>query len=220
MRKIAPSILSADFANLEREIREVVQGGADLIHVDVMDGHFVPNITIGPGVLKAIRGVTSCPLDVHLMIEEPQRHIDAFVEGGADLLTVHVEACPHLHRVIQRIREGGVKVGVALNPATPLSSVEEVIGEVDLILIMTVNPGAAGQELIPFTLDKVRRLRRMIDERGSKVQIEVDGGVKVENIGEVARSGADILVAGSAIFDAEDRAGVIKRMRREIEGMV
>ncbi len=203
-RKIlfAPSILSADFARLGEHVREAEEAGADLLHIDVMDGHFVPNITIGPLVVRALRPVTGLPLHVHLMIEQPERYIDDFARAGADLITVHVETCPHLHRTLQQIREVGALPAVTLNPATPLSSLSEVLAMVDTVLIMTVNPGFGGQELIPATLDKVRRLRQMLDERGLRCTIEVDGGVNEETIRSVVEAGADSLVMGSAIFSS------------------
>ena len=205
--RFAPSILSADFARLGEHVREAEAAGADLLHVDVMDGHFVPNITIGPLVVRALRPVTGLPIHVHLMIEQPERYIDAFARAGADLITVHVETCPHLHRTLQQIREAGALPAVTLNPATPLVALEEVLGEVDTVLVMTVNPGFGGQELIPSTLDKVRRLREMLDARGLDVHIEVDGGVNADTICRVVEAGADVLVMGSAVFAAEDGVG-------------
>ena len=202
--QIAASILSADFARLGEHMREAEMAGADMIHIDVMDGHFVPNITVGPLVVRAVRSVTRLPLHVHLMIEHPERYIDEFVRSGADSVTVHVETCPHLHRTIQQIREAGARPGVSLNPATPLSAIEEVFEQVDAILVMTVNPGFGGQELIPSTLRKVRRLRGLLDERRLACLIEVDGGVNVNNIAQVVAAGADILVMGAAIFAGEE----------------
>ncbi|MBI3610261.1 MAG: ribulose-phosphate 3-epimerase [Nitrospirae bacterium] len=215
-RKIAPSILSADFAHLADEIARVTEAGADMIHVDVMDGHFVPNFTIGPPIVKAIRKVTRLPLDVHLMMTNPDDFISDFIKAGSNYITVHVETCPHLHRMIQSIKEEGVKAGVTLNPATPLSSVEEILGEVDLLLIMSVNPGFGGQSFIPSILEKLRRARKMIDERGAKVELEIDGGIKVENVAAIAQAGADIFVSGSAIFQSKDYKDTIQKMRTAI----
>jgi len=199
---LAPSILSADFSKLGEEIAGVVRGGADYIHVDVMDGHFVPNITIGPVVLECVKDKFGVPMDVHLMIENPDLYISEFAKAGSDIITVQAETCYHLHRTIQMIKENEAKAGVALNPATPLSAVEEVIEEVFMVLIMSVNPGFGGQKFIPLCLDKIRRLKRMIEDRNLDVMIEVDGGVKLDNVKEIADAGADILVAGSAIFNA------------------
>ena len=212
-KKIAPSILSADFAHLADEIARVTEAGADMIHVDVMDGHFVPNFTIGPPIVKAIRKVTRLPLDVHLMMTNPDDFIPDFIKAGSSYITVHVETCPHLHRTIQSIKEEGVKAGVTLNPATPLSSVEEILGEVDLLLIMSVNPGFGGQGFIPSALEKLRRARKMIDARGLKVELEIDGGVKIENIAALAQAGADIFVSGSAVFQSKDYKDTIQKMR-------
>lgn len=219
MKKIAPSILSADLANLATEVREVAEGGADWIHVDVMDGHFVPNLTVGIPVVESLRDVTTLPLDVHLMIERPEAFVEEFARAGADVLTVHVEACTHLHRVLGHIRELGVKVGVALNPATPLGTLEEVLAMVDLVLIMSVNPGFGGQEFIRESLNKIRRLREWIEQKGFKVEVEVDGGVKVENAAQIARAGADILVSGSGIFGQKDRKEALRKMRKALKGL-
>jgi ribulose-phosphate 3-epimerase len=216
MKKIAPSILSADLARLADDVQEVVEAGADWIHVDVMDGHFVPNITIGPVVVKALKKVVSIPLDVHLMIENADLYLDDFIEAGADILTVQVEACTHLHRTVNAIKDKGIKTGVALNPATPLESLNYILPDLDVVMIMTVNPGFGGQEFIPTMLPKIEQLKRMITERKLKVEIEVDGGIKVENIGEVARRGGDIFVAGSGIFGTPDRKATISKMRKEI----
>lgn len=215
-KKIAPSILSADFAHLADEIRAVEEAGADLIHVDVMDGHFVPNFTIGPPIVAAIKKVAQRPLDVHLMMTNPDDFIPEFIEAGSDYLTVHVETCPHLHRTIQSIKEKGIKAGVTLNPATPLSAVEPILQEVDLLLVMSVNPGFGGQKFIPFVMDKIRAARRIIDSRGLKVELEVDGGLKVDNVGELSKAGTDIFVAGSAIFGSDDYKETITRMRQAI----
>ena len=202
--QIAPSILSADFSQLGTEIKAVEKAGANLIHVDVMDGRFVPNITIGPLVVEAIRPVTDLPLDVHLMIVEPERYIEAFASAGADYITVHVEACTHLHRVIQQIKCCGKKAGAVLNPATPLCSIEYVLEDLDIVLLMSVNPGFGGQSFIPSTLSKIRALRHIMDERGLDIPIEVDGGVNPSTIRDVVTAGADICVAGSAVFGKDD----------------
>ncbi|MCP4356397.1 MAG: ribulose-phosphate 3-epimerase [Chloroflexi bacterium] len=201
--KLAPSILAADFVRLGEQVHEAVTAGAETIHVDVMDGHFVPNISIGPLVVAALRPLaneTGAILDVHLMIENPDQYITEFAQAGADIITVHVEACPHLHRTVQAIREAGAKPGVTLNPATPLVTLEEILPAVDLVLIMSVNPGFGGQSYIPGSTDKIRRLRQMLAEIGSTAALEVDGGIKIHNAAEIATAGADVLVAGSAIF--------------------
>ena len=213
--RIAPSILSSDFAHLADEIAAVEQAGADLLHVDVMDGHFVPNLTIGPPIVESIRKVTSLPLDCHLMITNPDDFIDEFAQAGANYITVHVETCPHLHRTIQFIKEKGLKAGVTLNPATSLVTLEAILPDVDLVLIMSVNPGFGGQRFIPGALEKIRRARALIDGTGLPILLEVDGGVKVDNAGAIVTAGADILVAGSAIFEAPgcDYKNTIARMR-------
>jgi ribulose-phosphate 3-epimerase len=216
MKRIAPSILSADLARLADEVQAVVEAGADWIHVDVMDGHFVPNITIGPVVVKALKKAVSIPLDVHLMIENADFYLDAFIEAGADILTVQLEACTHLHRTVHAIKEQGIKAGVALNPATPLEGLDFILPDCDVVMIMTVNPGFGGQEFIPAMLPKIARLKEMITARRLAVEIEVDGGIKAANIGEVARQGGDIFVAGSGIFGTSDYAATIKKMRSEI----
>lgn len=210
--KIAPSILSADFARLGQQVKEAELAGVDYIHVDVMDGHFVPNITIGPLIVRALRPVTDLPLDVHLMIEQPERYLADFARAGADILTVHVETCPHLHRTIQQIKELGVKAGVTLNPATPLSTLEEILPMVDLVLIMSVNPGFGGQSYIPGSTAKIARLRAMLDEINPEIELEVDGGVNATTIHQVVNAGATVLVAGSAIFN--DRASVAENVRQ------
>ncbi|EST52696.1 ribulose-phosphate 3-epimerase [Brevibacillus panacihumi W25] len=214
MVKIAPSILSADFARLGEEIQDVERGGADWIHVDVMDGHFVPNITIGPLIVDAIRPVTKLPLDVHLMIEEPDRYIPQFAKSGADWITVHQEACRHLHRTIHLIKEQGVKAGVVLNPATPLVTIESMLPDLDMVLLMTVNPGFGGQKFIPSVVAKIRELRRLLDERGlGHVEIEIDGGVNKETARQCIEAGATVLVAGNAVFNQPDRAQAIAAIR-------
>ena len=213
MVKIAPSILSADFSRLGDEIKAVEDAGADWIHVDVMDGHFVPNITIGPPVIESIRKVTKLPLDVHLMIEHADRYVKSFAEAGADLLTVHVEACPHLSRTLQTIRELDVRAGVVLNPATPLSSLEEVLHEIDMVLLMSVNPGFSGQSFIPSILDKASNLRDIMSHYEDEIEMQVDGGVRVDNAGKIKEAGASVLVAGSAIFNSKDYKKTIQQLR-------
>ncbi|AQX54003.1 ribulose-phosphate 3-epimerase [Priestia flexa] len=216
MTKIAPSILSANFSKLGEEIREVEAGGADYIHVDVMDGHFVPNITIGPLIVEAIRPITSLPLDVHLMIGNPDAYIPMFAKAGADILTVHAEACTHLHRTIQLIKEHGMKVGIALNPATPIDVVKHVLEDIDLILLMTVNPGFGGQKFINSVLPKIEQISQLIEIRQLSIEVEVDGGVNEETAKKCVEAGANVLVAGSAIYDQEDRAAAIDRIRSTI----
>lgn len=198
--KIAPSILSADFSKLGEEIIQLEKAGADFIHVDVMDGHFVPNMTIGPGVVKALRKTTSLTFDVHLMIENVDNYIPLFAEAGSDIITIHPEACTHLHRSIQLIKEMGKKVGLALNPATPLNVIEYVLPEIDLLLLMSVNPGFGGQKFIPFVMDKIKKAHQMIKEVGKDIYLEVDGGVTQDNAKQVIESGANVLVAGTATF--------------------
>ncbi len=214
MIKIAPSILSADFSRLGEDIRAVDRAGADYIHVDVMDGHFVPNITIGPLVVEALRKVTDKPLDVHLMIENPDLYIPEFARAGADIITVHQEAVPHLHRTVQLIKSFGKKAGVSLNPATPVETLDVILDELDLVLIMSVNPGFGGQAFIPSALDKVRALSQRITQRGLATELEVDGGVKIDNIRAVVAAGADVLVAGSAVFNTDDYAATISALRQ------
>ncbi len=211
--RIAPSILSADFGRLGDEVRAAEAAGADWIHVDVMDGRFVPNITIGPLVVEAVRKVTKLPIDAHLMIVEPERYVEAFAKAGADLVSVHAEASPHLHRTLQAIRGAGAKPAVALNPATPLSAVEWVLGDCELVLVMTVNPGFGGQRYIDACTEKVRQLRALADARGQALDIEVDGGIKAETVGQVAAAGANVFVAGTAVFGAKDYAAAIAGIR-------
>jgi ribulose-phosphate 3-epimerase len=213
MPLIAPSILSADFTQLGTEIKAVEKAGADWIHVDVMDGHFVPNITMGPLVVEAVRRSTALPVDVHLMISHPDAFIESFVKAGADIITVQVESCPHLHRTIHLIKEKGAKAGAVLNPATPLSSLEWMLPDLDVVLIMSVNPGFGGQKFIPASLEKIRDLRRRIDEKNLKALIEIDGGVNDRTVADIVRAGADVLVAGSAVFGSPDYARTIAGLK-------
>jgi ribulose-phosphate 3-epimerase len=215
--RIAPSILSADFGRLAEEVRAVEAAGADWIHVDVMDGRFVPNITIGPLVVEAVRKVTRLPIDAHLMIVEPERYVEAFAKAGADLISVHAEVSPHLHRTIQAIRAAGARPSIALNPSTPLDCLEYVLGDVDMVLLMTVNPGFGGQSYISAVTEKVRRLRRMADESGQELEIQVDGGVKASTVGAAARAGANVLVAGTAVFGAKDYRAAVREIRDAAE---
>ena len=216
MKYIAPSILSADFSKLGDEIRSVEKAGADWIHVDVMDGHFVPNITIGPLIVEAARRITSLPLDVHLMIENPDRYIEDFAKAGADLISVQVEACIHLNRTIQLIKSLDLRAGVVLNPSTPLSSVEWILEDVDFVMIMSVNPGFGGQKFIPNSLDRIRALRKMIQDRGLSVLIEIDGGVNIKTIKHISDAGVDVFVAGSAIFKSPNYKETIAKFRELI----
>ncbi len=213
MIKIAPSILSANFARLGEEIIDVEKGGADYIHVDVMDGHFVPNITIGPLIVDAIRPLTKLPLDVHLMIENPDQYISQFAKAGADIITVHVEACTHLHRTIHLIKENNVKAGVVLNPATPVSSIQHIIDDVDMVLLMTVNPGFGGQKFIKQVVPKIFAVSEMAKSKGLSIDIEIDGGVNEETAKLCVEAGANVLVAGSAIYNNKDRGQAIKAIR-------
>ena len=221
--RIAPSILSADFTELGREVLAAERGGADLIHVDVMDGHFVPNITIGPLVVRALKKIVSVPLDVHLMIEDPDRYIDAFIDAGAAMVSVHVEVLPHLHRTLSAIKARGARAGVVLNPATPVVSIENVLTDVDYVLIMSVNPGFGGQTFIPRSLEKIRAVRAMLDAAGNRgAAVEVDGGVDLETVSQVVRAGAEMLVAGSFIFSggkAEDRTRALKSAALDAAGV-
>lgn len=217
---IAPSLLSADFGRLAEEIRAAEKAGADLLHVDVMDGRFVPNITIGPPVVAAIRKAATLPLDVHLMIVEPERYVEAFAEAGADVITVHAEATPHLQRALARIRELGKKAGVALNPGTSLSAVEWVLTDADMVLLMTVNPGFGGQAYIPSMTGKIELLRSQLSRSGLKVDIEVDGGIKEDNVARVVKAGANVIVSGSGIFGTKDYAKTIAAMKKNIQRAV
>ncbi|HEY4600352.1 MAG TPA: ribulose-phosphate 3-epimerase [Cerasibacillus sp.] len=217
MKKIAPSLLSADFSRLQEEIKEVEQLGVDYLHVDVMDGHFVPNITIGPLVVEAIKPVTNLPLDVHLMIENPDTYIEQFAQAGASIITVHQEACTHLHRTIQHIKKSGVKAGVSLNPATPISTIQHILSEIDLVLIMTVNPGFGGQSFIEEMVPKIETLAEIRNNQHDDFLIEVDGGINEKTAYACARAGADILVAGSAIFGKKDRKQAVHAIRQSIK---
>ena len=216
--RIAPSILSADFARLAEAVARVEEGGADQIHVDVMDGHFVPNITIGPPVVAALRNVTALPLDVHLMISDPDRYLDAFASAGAAIITVHAEAVTHLHRTLTRIRQLGVKAGVAINPATPVEHIREVASEADLVLVMSVNPGFGGQTFIPRSVEKVAQVRALLHAAGATADIEVDGGVDTGNAAALTQAGATMLVAGASIFGKPDPAGATRDLRRAATG--
>jgi ribulose-phosphate 3-epimerase len=216
--RIAPSILSADFACLGDQVRAVERAGADWIHIDVMDGHFVPNITVGPLIVEAVRRTTDLPLDVHLMITEPERYIGPFVKAGADIVSVQVETCPHLHRTLQQIRGAGARASVVLNPSTPAVAIEPVLGNLDQLLVMTVNPGFGGQEFIESMLPKIETLRRWIDERGLPVALEVDGGISPKTIGRARSAGADVFVAGAAVFGQPDYAAAITALREASSG--
>ncbi|HWK22218.1 MAG TPA: ribulose-phosphate 3-epimerase [Ureibacillus sp.] len=220
MIKIAPSILSADFAKLGQEVKEVEAAGAELIHIDVMDGHFVPNITMGPIVVEALRPVTKLPLDVHLMIENPDLYIEQFAKAGADYISVHVEACRHLHRTIQLIRSLDVKPGVVLNPHTPIESIMHILEDIDFVLFMTVNPGFGGQKFISSVVPKIEALSKIIKERGLNIEIEVDGGITAETIGSCAKAGATMFVAGSAIYNKEDRAQALQDIKTAGEAVL
>lgn len=213
MIKIAPSILSADFMRLGDEIKAAEAAGIDLFHIDIMDGHFVPNMTIGPSIVEAINKITDVPLDVHLMIEEPDKYIKDFINAGADYLAVHIEASVHAHRTVQVIKESGVKAGIALNPATPLCSLDHVLQDLDFVVLMSVNPGFGGQSFIPQSMDKIKALKKVIRDRGLSALIEVDGGVKPDNARQVAEAGADMLVMGSAFFSSKDYKSLTKNLR-------
>jgi ribulose-phosphate 3-epimerase len=215
--QIAPSILSANFAALGDAIAAVERGGADLIHVDVMDGHFVPNITIGPPVVESIRKVAKVPLDCHLMIEEPDRYIDAFAKAGASMISVHVEVLPHLHRTVHAIRNLGVKAGVVLNPATPVNAISEIAADVDFVLVMSVNPGFGGQTFIPRSESKVREVRTLLDNAGNRAPVEIDGGVDLGNVARVVAAGAQMIVAGSAVFHAPDPERAVRELKAAAE---
>lgn len=217
MGKIAPSILSADFSRLGEEVKSVEQAGADYIHIDVMDGHFVPNITVGPMIVGAVRKMTTLPLDVHLMISNPDLFIDAFVQAGADMITVHAEAVNHLHRSVQHISKAGARPAVSLNPGSPLQMIEHVLDHLGMVLLMTVNPGFGGQEFIPEMIPKIRRLREIIAERDLDVELEVDGGIGPDTVAQVASAGANVFVAGSAIFYSDDYAKTIELMRKRAD---
>ena len=219
VKQIAPSILSADFSRLGEEVGAVEKAGADVIHVDVMDGHFVPNITIGPLVVKGLKKLTSLPLDVHLMIERPERYVEAFAEAGSDWITIHAEVCSHLKGMVKKLRQLKVRPGIVLKPATSLKTLYPVLDDLDLVLIMSVNPGFGGQSFISSTLKKIERLRKIVDQDGYRLEIEVDGGVKVENIREVARAGGDIFVVGTGIFKTKDYEETVRMLRQEIDGI-
>lgn len=216
MIKVAPSILSADFSSLEEEVKRVEQGGADLLHIDVMDGHFVPNITLGPPVITCLRERTNLPFDVHLMIEEPEKYADDFIRAGADIITVHVESTVHLHRLVTYIKSQGVKPGVALNPSTPLDTIKYILDDIDLVLIMSVNPGFGGQKFIPRMLDKISELKSIVSQNKSEILIEVDGGINEDNASKIINAGADILVAGSAIYKSQNPENVIRKLKKGI----
>ncbi len=217
--KISPSVLSADFTRLGDELKAIEKGGADYVHVDVMDGRFVPNITIGPFVVEAIKRATSLPLDVHLMIAEPERYIDEFAKAGSSIITVHVEAATHLHRAMQAIKGHGLKAGVSLNPGTPAGALDAIMDEVDLVLVMSVNPGFSGQGFIPSSLAKIRTLREMITASGRNIELEVDGGIKTGNIAEVAAAGADVFVSGSGVFSTPDYKATIGEMKKRLSSV-
>ncbi len=214
MIKLAPSILSADFARLLEDVKKVEKAGCEYLHIDVMDGHFVPNITLGPGIVKSLRKEVDMIFDTHLMIENPDSYVKDFVDAGSDMIVVHAEACTHLHRTVQNIKSYNVKVGVALNPATPLDVIKYVLEDLDMVLIMTVNPGFGGQSFIEGSIDKIKELKKMIDDKNLNIDIQVDGGIKPDNINKVVKAGANVIVAGSAIFNSEDIEETVKLMRK------
>lgn len=216
MVKLAPSILAADFGNLLSDVKKVENAGVEYLHIDIMDGHFVPNISFGPVVMNALKGKTDLVFDVHLMIENPDMFMDEFVSAGADIIVVHQETCKHLHRTIQNIKSRGIKAGVSLNPATPINVLDDILEELDMVLIMSVNPGFGGQSFIESSLGKIERLKKMIDNRGLDIDIQVDGGVKSSNIRKVVEAGANVIVAGSAIFKADDVDTAVKEMREQV----
>ena len=216
MKKLAPSILSADFSRLGDEIKAVEEAGADYIHIDVMDGHFVPNITIGPLVVETIKNVTKLPLDVHLMISNPDKYIKDFIKAGSNILSVHAETCPHLQRTINHIRELGIKPAVVLNPSTSLSTLEYILEEVDMVLLMTVNPGFGGQKFISSMIPKIKKLRKLVDEKHLPVELEVDGGINLDNISKVVKAGADVIVAGSAVFKSKDCKETVMQLKKKL----
>mgnify|MGYP001827329675 CR=1 FL=1 len=216
MNKLAPSILSADFARLGEEIQAVEEAGADYIHIDVMDGHFVPNITVGPLIVETAKAVTTLPLDVHLMISDPDRYVQDFIQAGSDLLSVHVETCPHLQRTLTYIRELGGRAAAVLNPSTPISTLEYVMDDLDMVLLMTVNPGFGGQKFIPTMLPKIMKMRALIDEKKLPIELEVDGGVNLENVSQISQAGADVVVAGSAVYKSADCRATVRLMKKKL----
>ena len=216
MKKLAPSILSADFSRLGEEIKAVEEAGADYIHIDVMDGHFVPNITVGPLIVETAKAVTTLPLDVHLMISDPDRYVQDFIKAGSDLLSVHVETCPHLQRTLTYIRELGGRAAAVINPSTPISTLEYVMDDLDMVLLMTVNPGFGGQKFIPTMLPKIKKMRALIDEKKLPIELEVDGGVNLENVSQISQAGADVVVAGSAVYKSADCRATVRLMKEKL----